>query len=236
MGKAGCAAQTDAMRNNIDWQWVTRELSRTERIPTLEKDGLKNIVHIYVERCLVEAKAEVRPRTLSVPRKILRIGADSIKIEGDVLKTGKRLISYLKGADSVVILLVTLGRALEERATTWMSEGEPLYGYLLDRIGSIAAEALAQNLEDRLRGEYANKDKSVSMRFSPGYCDWPIEEQFKLDSLIGFSKAGVRLNKSCMMIPKKSITAIVGVGPKGLFSKSRSPCRFCGIKECLYSR
>jgi len=53
---------------------------------------------------------------------------------------------------------------------------------------------------------------------------------------ISLSKIGITLNKNCMMIPKKSITAIVGLGPKGLFKKSRSQCGICDKKDCSYRR
>jgi len=63
-----------------------------------------------------------------------------------------------------------------------------------------------------------------------------VEEQFKLARIIDFSKAGVTLSENCMMIPKKSISAIVGIGPKQLFSNIKSPCAVCNMKVCGYRR
>jgi cobalamin-dependent methionine synthase I len=117
-----------------------------------------------------------------------------------------------------------------------MACGDALRGYLLDRIGSIAVESLAQEAEDALTAEYAKKEKSVSMRFSPGYCDWAIEEQFKLSRILDFQKAGVKLTEKCMMVPKKSISAACAVGPKGLFSRKKSHCSLCAQDECAYRR
>jgi cobalamin-dependent methionine synthase I len=74
------------------------------------------------------------------------------------------------------------------------------------------------------------------MRFSPGYCDWPVEEQRILDGILDFSKIGVRLTDSYMMAPKKSVSGVVGIGPKNIFSGSRSQCEICGDKECGYKR
>ena len=94
----------------------------------------------------------------------------------------------------------------------------------------------AKNAEDAIRDEYAAKGFSVSMRYSPGYCDFPIEEQFKLNKALNFSKIGIAINETCMMTPKKSITAIVGIGPKDLFKKKMSQCVVCGKKDCSYRR
>jgi cobalamin-dependent methionine synthase I len=142
----------------------------------------------------------------------------------------------MKGATEIYAFLVTIGKDVEDAATSCMDSGDHLLGYLLDRAGSFAVESLAKNTEDALRRALAPKDLSVSMRFSPGYCDWPVEEQFKLIKIIDFAKAGVTLTKSCVMIPKKSISAVVGIGPKELFAKAKSPCALCNMKVCDYRR
>ena len=131
---------------------------------------------------------------------------------------------------------MTIGKVLEDKASLLMREGDHLGGYLLDRIGSLAVESLARSFEEYLRKNYEVKNMSVSMRISPGYCDWPIEEQFNLAKALDFSKAGVRLTRNCMMVPRKSITAIVGIGPKRLFSKTKSQCEACDKKDCDYRR
>ena len=128
------------------------------------------------------------------------------------------------------------GAVKEDAATSCMDSGDHLLGYLLDRAGSFAVESLAENTEKRLRCSLAPEGLGVSMRFSPGYRDWAIEEQFKLAKIVDFKKAGVTLSENCMMVPKKSISAIVGVGPKKLFSKVISPCAVCNMKVCDYRR
>jgi len=142
----------------------------------------------------------------------------------------------IKGATHIYAFLVTIGKGVEEAATSLMNSGDHLLGYLLDRAGSFAVESMAKNMEDTLRRSLAPENLSVSMRFSPGYCDWPIEEQFKLAGIIDFAKAGVVLTENCVMIPKKSISAVVGIGPKVLFAKVKSPCAVCNMKVCDYRR
>jgi cobalamin-dependent methionine synthase I len=97
-------------------------------------------------------------------------------------------------------------------------------------------ESLAEAMERGLRGSYGASGMSVSARFSPGYCDWPVSGQSALDGALGFSKAGVALTESLMMTPRKSISGLVAVGPKGLFSSAVSQCDFCGEKTCDFRR
>jgi len=202
---------------NIDWGWVRKQLLKKEKVPASAIDCLRE--------CLEEAGSSASPAVASVRKKI-----------GDIGLTGSIVSSYMKAATDAHIFLATLGGRIEEAASRRMAEGEHLRGYLLDRIGSFAVESLAESVEAKLRRDYAAKGLSVSMRFSPGYCDWPIEEQAKLSSLLDFQKAGVRLTESFMMVPRKSISAMVGIGPKGVFSKTRSPCGTCEKWDCDHRR
>lgn len=213
----------------IDWSLVRSDLLKQEKI----KAALITAVDGYLEK----SKSLILTHTVSVEKNIMVIGPSSIEIEGGIKFNSKYLASHMKGAKLMRAFLVTLGNPLEDTASHLMKEGDGLGGYMLDRIGSIATEYLAENFENRLRETYAAKGLSVSMRFSPGYCDWPVEEQFKLADILDFSRIGVRLTEACMMTPKKSISAIVGIGPKALFSKVKSPCVLCDKKkDCDYRR
>ena len=212
----------------IDWDWVDSELSKIERIPPPGR--------IAAEDCIKEAKTLARPKAISITKKIIDIVPGSIEVEGSVVFPGGRLAAYIKGAKYLHLFLVTIGSGIEESASMWMSKGEFLYGYLLDRIGSLAVESLAEAMEKRLRAIHASNSESVSMRFSPGYCDWPLEEQFALAKVLDFSKAGVHLTEKCMMVPRKSISAMVAIGPGNLFSKTSPQCVVCDKADCDYRR
>lgn len=220
----------------IDWAWVRKELMEKERIRSSKGRGKGDPMAARAEECLKKAEGLVRPKIVSIEKPVMAIEAGHIRIEPDTAFSGRRLSSYLKGARRLNIFVATIGGWLEDEASRLMKAGEELDGYLLDRIGSFAVESLAQNFEEGLRRRYAGKGESVSMRFSPGYCDWPIEEQRKLASVVDLSKAGVRLTESCMMIPRKSISAIVGIGPGRSFSKKRSQCVVCKLSDCSYRR
>ena len=216
---------------SIDWGWIKETLIKKEKLDT-SKDALLKIL----EECLREAKSLVRPKTVSIKKTIIDIKPAYIELENRVKLSSNSLSAYTKGASDLEIFLATLGERLENTATDRLNNNRVLEGYLLDRIGSFAVESLAESFEDNLRDAYETKGLSVSMRFSPGYCDWPIEEQFILAKILDFSKAGVHLTGSCMMLPKKSISSVVGVGPKGLFSGKISQCGICDKSDCYYRR
>lgn len=216
----------------IDWEGIRKELFEKEKIGQPGSG-----ITILADACLKKARNLARPRIIiSGEKKITAVRPGRITVAGSVSFSGKRLSSYLAGATHLRIFLTTLGKEVEDEASRKMSGGEEPEGYLLDRIASFAVESLARNLEEALRVNYLSKNKSLSMRVSPGYCDWPLEEQRTLKKAVNFSRAGVKLTKSCMMIPRKSISGLIGIGPKGHFSIKRSPCAVCDMSGCNYKR
>jgi len=214
----------------IDWKWVKEELFRQERIR-----GSKEI-SAHAGECLDKAKALARPRVISLERKIISLSPGSFTIDGPITFKSPRVSSHIAGAVRLYIFLATIGPDLERQAGAWMSGGEELRGYMLDRTGSIAVESLAEDTERALRSGRAGQGESVSMRFSPGYCDWPLEEQRTMDTALDFSKAGVSLTGAYMMVPRKSVSAVMAIGPGGLFKEDLSPCAVCGKGDCDYRR
>lgn len=208
----------------IDWGWVRRELFDKERIGKVRDRQQKQFIGACADECLFIAKTLAKPAAHSVRKPL------------SCLARSKQLGLHLKGSIHTEIFVATIGGNLEKEASRRMRDGDALRGYFLDRIGSFAAESLAESAENTLRAKYAASGKSVSARYSPGYCGFPIDQQRRLSRLAGFSKAGVRLSKNCMMIPVKSVSAVVGIGPKGLFRKTKTPCVKCGKKDCSYRR
>lgn len=220
----------------IDWDWVKSHVTSRERLKEISESQTKEAIFKQLKNALVAAKSKACPKVSLAKENIAVFNPTSIELKCGVVLTSKELSSHIKGATDIYVFLVTIGKDLEEAASSSMGSGDHLLGYLLDRIGSFAVESLAKNAEETLRTSLAKEHLSVSMRFSPGYCDWHIEEQFKLAKIIDFSKAGITLTKNCMMIPKKSISAIVGIGSEKLFAEVTSPCTLCNMKTCDYRR
>ena len=220
----------------IDWDSVLRTVTVKERIPKSGRSPSSAELGAAVRDCVRLARHLVACGTLARTFDVGGISEASIALKGPPPLYGPALAGSLRGSNAIVLFLVTIGSELESAATMLMNKGEELHGYLLDRIGSFAVESMAEDLEKRLRLGETSMGRSVSMRYSPGYCDTPIEEQAKLDKAIGFANIGVRLTESYVMVPQKSISGIIGIGPKGLFSDTRSPCEICNLKECDYKR
>ena len=216
----------------IDWGWVEEIILKKERIsPASHSSITENLIE-----SIDAAKRLALPKIATATKPVLSCGESSVKLRNDREFRSSALASHMKGSTHLYLFIVTIGPAIEDKASALMMEADGLSGYFLDRIGSFAVESLAENLEQSLRKECESEGGSLSSRFSPGYCDWPIEDQVKLNTILDFSRAGVHLNENCMMKPMKSISGVIGAGPKGLFSRKSSHCEICNMKNCGYRR
>jgi len=74
------------------------------------------------------------------------------------------------------------------------------------------------------------------MRYSPGYCGMDLGEQRNLFQLASAEAVGIVLGASLLMEPLKSISGIVGLGPKAEVGIHLSPCERCPLVGCHMRR
>jgi len=171
-------------------------------------------------------EAEELSRELVKPRGVYRI------LEGDQLNE----LGYLRGNKQVGLGLSTIGTALEEKTKELMATGHEPEGYVLDAVGSVAAEATADAVNAKICHWAAVHDLVATPRFSPGYGRWSLEEQRVIFRLLPAEQIGMQLNPSCMMIPRKSVSFAVTFRKETEENKLESPCERCGLENCPFRR
>ena len=136
-----------------------------------------------------------------------------ICIAGEYMSTSGKICHLMSGAETMAVLVCTAGHGFTEYTRKYNSCGEYLKGYAADALGSIVAERAMDVIHDELAKDVADKGLKVTNRYSPGYCNWPVDDQKKLFSLLPSGVCGITLSASCLMSPIKSISGIVGIGP-----------------------
>lgn len=116
------------------------------------------------------------------------------------------LSKVLLGCKKAYIFAVTVGIDVD-RLISRLNIKSSVDSYFMDAIGSCAAESLAEYLSDKLCS-----DKECTPRFSPGYADFPLGfQRALLDRLNSNVSVGITLTDNLLMIPTKSITAVIGI-------------------------
>jgi hypothetical protein len=142
---------------------------------------------------------------------------------------------FLHGAERIAVFMVTAGSAITRLAETSCRDGDPFAGWVMDAIGSWAAEAAADALTAHLNRHLA-AEESLTMRYSPGYCGMDLAMQRTLFKLARADTVGISLLPSLLMQPIKSVSGIVGLGPRGLVGVNLSPCDRCPQVGCHMRR
>jgi hypothetical protein len=181
---------------------------------------------------LSEGYSKLNPKALIHLVKVVEHRHERILLQG-----GKELVSplvahHLAGADQIALAVSTIGPEVEDLASTWMRTN-PFLGVALDGLGNAAVEILGQQVCNRIGERAHSAGHTASSPLSPGEPDWPVETgQPQIFALLDPSRAGIRLTSGGMMIPKKSISFVVGIGPE---MSQTDLCELCSLRErCRY--
>jgi len=157
---------------------------------------------------------------------------NAVSIQGNVFNTGKIVTGQLKKSSSVAIFVCTAGTELEIFSKSQMKAGNMPEGFIADLAGSVIVEKAMDLIQADLASEMQAIGKGISNRYSPGYCNWNVEEQKKLFPLLPDGICNISLNGSSLMHPVKSISGIIGIG-KGLRRKPYT-CHLCPGVNCIF--
>jgi hypothetical protein len=184
------------------------------------------------ERALEEGRPLLRPRVLYRYSEIVSLRHETLHLEDGTLR-GPLIAQHLAGARRIVTLVCTIGGQLSERVTELMGK-DILYALALDGVGSAAVEALANAACRLFEDQVAAQDWQTTIPLSPGMVGWPVDEgQPQIFKLIDASEIGVSLTEGHVMLPLKSLSMVLGMGPE--LETGGRPCDYCSMREtCRY--
>jgi hypothetical protein len=136
-------------------------------------------------------------------------------------------------ASRITVILATIGLQLEQQVSKiW--DSDMVYALALDGAGSASVEALANAACLYFENQAVEQGWLASIPFSPGMVDWSVAEgQPQIFNLLGEVSTTVTLTPSYIMIPRKSLTMVMGFGTD-LKSPGRT-CDFCIMRgTCRY--
>ena len=194
--------------------------------------SISSLVDEYLENAhqLIEASHSYVIRNVDTVSGPLAILEDNIVLESRVIAR------LLERCCMAAVFLVTIGSHLEETAGRLAEDGLIVQSYVLDAIGSEAVEGVATFVEEMTRKMALEDGLVISNRFSPGYCDWDISQQKVIFEAVNGDSIGVHLTEQCLMMPRKSISGLIGIGPAEGDVESYNPCRTCNQRNCLGRR
>ena len=211
------------VKGEVDTQ-LLQQLDRAER-KLLEAASPQGIYRVCdLERSMIKGEESVTSSVLELP--------------------GNAIKKHLAECNSMVVMAVTLGAAVDRLIRTAQIR-DMAEAVLLDSGASILAEQCADVLEESIHAENGDfttgnceapgigKAESTyyTGRYSPGYGDFPIEMQRQMINAVdGPRTIGLTVNESSILIPRKSITAIIGTADHPV-TGYLATCNECAIRE-----
>lgn len=141
---------------------------------------------------------------------------------------GEDICRHLAGCDSMYLLCATLGASVD-REIRRAERTSMLTALALDAAAGDGIEKVCDRAEAEIRSIEAERGRFVTGRFSPGYGDLPLIVQPELIRLCDATRRiGLSLTQTNILIPRKSVTAILGVSDTPTEGKRRG-CASCRL-------
>ncbi|MBR7085204.1 MAG: methionine synthase, partial [Oscillospiraceae bacterium] len=145
---------------------------------------------------------------------------------------GSDIQKHLENCESVILFCATLSQKTDA-CIRFAQVVDVLAGMMTDAMASAMTEKLCDEAEKEILNNFP--DMFSTWRFSPGYGDMPLSVQQDFLNLINAEKQlGICVSEGGLLIPTKSVTAIIGLSEKPL-PKAKKGCAVCNLsKSCPY--
>lgn len=183
--------------------------------------------------CLEEAKGKPDYRVCYAE---FPVTVDKNRVNLSFAETvSENLSKNLRGCKKIVVFAATVGIGID-RLIAKYSVVSPAKALMFQAIGAERIESLCDSFNADIEKRAKASGCGTRPRFSPGYGDVSLSLQTEIIRVLDCNrKIGVTLNKSMLMSPSKTVTAIIGItdGESGV---GENGCKACAKEECVYRR
>ncbi len=156
----------------------------------------------------------------------LSVSENTITIDGNFKTESKNLSKNLKGCEKIVLFGATLGTGVDMLIKRY-SRIDMSYAVIIQAVSATIIEEYCDICQREIENKLAMENKFVRPRFSPGYGDFSINHQKDIINMLDCPrKIGLMLTESLMLVPSKSVTAVMGI------SSEKQDCHIKGCEEC----
>ncbi|MBN7773444.1 vitamin B12 dependent-methionine synthase activation domain-containing protein [Clostridium aminobutyricum] len=184
-----------------------------------------------VETCSKEILSAAQPREFHSYFQMGFLTSGSLYIGSEKFQLpGKDIAAHLAGCHGCVMFAVTLG-AQVDRIIRISQVNDMAKAVILDCCASVLIEEICEQISEDIQKEYMAQNLYTTMRFSPGYGDLPLSVQDVFINLLDTNrKIGLTQSKDHLLLPRKSVTAVIGISTA--YTKGKlAGCETCALKD-----
>ncbi|MCL5032377.1 MAG: hypothetical protein M1542_03870 [Thermotogae bacterium] len=211
----------------IDKYLVLKYLGYKDKVP---KDILDE-----VGECVDESYGFIKPAICFDQLKFKF--KDGILLPDESIIKVQYIVEVLKRSDYIVMAVMTLGKEIEDKISTFFARNDYMKGMIYDVIGNVGLEYMGKRFWQEL-AEVAKKDGiGITQSLNPGTGGWKdIKDQSIIFNNLNTSLIGVELTDAFMMKPMKSLSMVYGIGKAVKTSLVDHDCAECPLIDCPYRK
>ena len=160
----------------IDEDEVLRYLGYSKRKVVAPKEIILQIVEEEIKK----ANNLYKPQGIYESFKIRNISFSEKRVDLEnhfSFSFNDSVTDFLKGADYLMLGVVTIGDTLEDRISEYFTQKEYSRGLALDAVGTVAVRYLSQYIRSIICQEAKWRHLQTTKRFTPGSAEWDISQQ-----------------------------------------------------------
>lgn len=204
-------------------------------------DNLKETIY----ECINLTRSKINPRYILRVCPIERIIKDEdigdtkylVKLtDTNIVLNSKDIYNMLKECSECIVMAATLGVNIEREIKKY-SYTDLTKGIIIDSCATTAIEGFCDFIENTYRDDLIRDKRYITTRYSPGYGDLSIDTNRELINLLGAqNKIGLTITENNIMIPRKSVIAVMGISGANKIDKKKS-CLSCNnYNYCKYRK
>ena len=212
---------TQIKLSNLDYYEAARYLGYVQN--EIDADTRR-----LMEQCEDEIMTKVSPRGMYRVFDVTQVDEGVDVVGTNLVLTGQSIKNHLAGCDRAVLMAVTLSDVADRLIRTFQVT-DMAKAVIMDSMASVAVEQACNNLEEEIRREMP--EYYQTFRFGLGYGDLPIGLQRDFIKTLNADKMiGLHVNESLMLVPTKSVTAVIGLSKEPVKGQARG-CQTCNLRD-----
>lgn len=225
--------QVFSCRPSFDLDFAERLLGRRRK---------KDITRATRERLTVQENSMrqlIRPGLIWDVFPVADADKGSVVLGNGKILASKKMVHALRESEGVIMFIATAGKQVDVKIDQLMAEGRLADAYVADALASAAVESLVDRFHADIAEKLGHHGQRVGLRFSPGYCDWPVTDQRQVFASLDHEAVGVELGDTFLMTPRKSVSGVFGIFSSSKNAPARimdNPCQRCGKQDCIARR
>ena len=188
-----------------------------------DMNAVRPIIRRTAEEIAVRAAKIMTPVAMFRRVGVIHCNSEGLTLENGVSFEGHAFSNYFAGAKEVVVVIITVGKELDDEVIGCMDVFEPLEALFLETAGWLGIESTTRSFKKYLNEHVSIEKLKSTRRMGPGYSYkvnggeemWSLEDQRDLFSVFDNADLPVRLLESCAMMPKMSRSGVYGLVPTG---------------------